>query len=326
MKLGIIGAGLIVRTFLPHLTKLENIEIKGIMNTHSDEAERLAGEYGIPLHTHDLQELLQADIDTVYVAVPNHLHFEFCRAALECGKHVIVEKPMCSTYEEAATLQKLAVEKKLFLFEAITTLYMPGFLKVQEWLDRIGGVRIVETNYTQYSSRYPAFQRGEILPVFDPNKCGGALMDLNVYNVHYVMGLFGKPESYTYFANIERNIDTGGMLILKYPGFTANCMAAKDCQGHIGSVILGTEGLIRTYHQANRIGKVVLELYDGTKEEFDDGMEDCREIPEFTAFAREIAAGDLDSCYAVLQKSVDAAEVMSKARRAAGVLFPADQQ
>lgn len=324
MKLGIIGAGLIVRTFLPHLAEMENLEINAIMNAHSGEAERLAEAYGIPFVTRDFDAFMASDIDTVYVAVPNVLHFDYCMRILEYGKNIIVEKPMCSTYEEAYVLQKTAVEKHLFLFEAITTLYMPGYEKVREWLPRIGGVRIVEAEYSQYSSRYDDFVKGIIKPVFDPKQCGGALLDLNVYNIHYVMGLFGKPDSYRYFANIERDIDTGGMLILKYPEFVANCMAAKDCKDNVGGIIQGTKGVIRTLHQSNRIGKVILDLYDGTHEEYDDGFEAKREIPEFEAFVRMTETGAYEECYAVLQKSVDAAEVMTKARREAGVFFPAD--
>ncbi|MBR3349853.1 MAG: Gfo/Idh/MocA family oxidoreductase, partial [Solobacterium sp.] len=206
MKLGIIGTGMIVENFLPFLVKMEGLEIKALLSTpHSlDKAREMADRFGIADVTADFEELCGMDIDTVYVAVPNFMHFDYCRKALKRKLNVIVEKPMVSNLQEATQLKQLAEENQCFLFEAITTLYLGNYKKVQEWLPRIGTIKLAQSQYSQYSSRYNAFRSGEVLPAFDPAKAGGALMDLNLYNIHYIMGLFGKPESYRYYANIER--------------------------------------------------------------------------------------------------------------------------
>lgn len=72
----------------------------------------------------------------------------------------------------------------------------------------MGDVKIVQLNYSQYSSRYEAFKQGQIAPVFDPKKAGGALMDLNVYNIHFVAGLFGEPKAVHYYPNMKKGVDT----------------------------------------------------------------------------------------------------------------------
>ena len=65
-------------------------------------------------------------------------------------------------------------------------------------------------------------------PVFDPACCGGALMDLNLYNVHFVVGLFGEPMLVNYHPNLYRNgIDTSGILLLEYPDFICQCTGAR---------------------------------------------------------------------------------------------------
>ena len=87
-------------------------------------------------------------------------------------------------------------------------------------------------------------------------------MDLNLYNLHYVMGLFGKPLEAVYSANIERGIDTSGAAILRYPSFIAVCVAAKDCKGLTGGVIQGSRGCIRSLSSPNFVGEVRLELND----------------------------------------------------------------
>ena len=328
MTLGIIETGMIVENFLPYLVKMEGLEIKALLSTPRslEKARETADRFGIAGVTADFDELCGMDIDTVYVAVPNFMHFDYCKKALERKLNVIVEKPMVCSLREAQELKQLAEDNHCFLFEAITTLYLGNYKKVQEWLPRIGTVKLAQSQYSQYSSRYNAFRSGEVLPAFDPAKAGGALMDLNLYNIHYIMGLFGKPESYRYYANIERGIDTSGILVMEYDGFTALCLAAKDSKGMRGGLIQGTDGMIRTEESPNLVGKAVLELNDGTVEEYDDGFTAKRMIPEFEAFIKTINAKDYDFCYQMLEKSIAVTEVQTKARQAAGIIFPADQQ
>ncbi len=326
MKLGIIGSGMIVKEFLPSLVKLEDLEILGIQGTKSgiEKVEEICKKYNIPNFTDNFDELCNFGIDTVYIAVPNFLHFEFCKKALEKGINVIVEKPITTNYREAKELEKLAKEKKLFLFEAITTLYFENYKKIKEWISKIGDIKLVQSQYSQYSSRYDAFKRGEILPVFDPQKAGGALMDLGLYNLHYVLGLFGKPENVKYYANIERNIDTSGVLIMKYKNFSAMCVCAKDSEGERIGVIQGSEGKIVSEEAPGLVGKVTLKLYDGTTESFDDGFSKDRVVPEFTQFIRAVKENDLEFCYRQLEKSLLVSEVQTKARIDAGIKFTQD--
>ena len=326
MKLGIIGSGMIVKEFLPSLVKLKDLEILGIQGTKSgiEKVEEICKKYNIPNFTDNFDELCNFGIDTVYIAVPNFLHFEFCKKALEKGINVIVEKPITTNYREAKELEKLTKEKKLFLFEAITTLYFENYKKIKEWIAKIGDIKLVQSQYSQYSSRYDAFKRGKILPVFDPQKAGGALMDLGLYNLHYVLGLFGKPENVKYYANIERNIDTSGVLMMKYKNFSAMCVCAKDSEGERIGVIQGSEGKIVSEEAPGLVGKVTLKLYDGTTESFDDGFSKDRVVPEFTQFIRAVKENDLEFCYRQLEKSLLVSEVQTKARIDAGIKFTQD--
>lgn len=139
--------------------------------------------------------------------------------------------------EEFEELAKLAQEKELLLMEAITNQYLANFTAIKEALSDIGDVKIVNINYSQYSSRYDAFKRGEIAPAFNPEMGGGALRDLNVYNIHLLVGLFGKPNRVEYLPNVERGVDTSGILVLDYGHFKAVAIGAKDCSAEIRSTI-----------------------------------------------------------------------------------------
>ncbi len=327
MKLAIVGTGLIAREVVPHLREWGYAPAAVCGTERSVEAGRiLCRENGIPQMYTDYGKMLKdADISCVYLAVPNHLHFPFAKAALEAGKHVIAEKPMTSNSREANEIAGLALRSQLFLFEAISTVYLENYRKIREWLPRIGGVRIVTANYSQYSRRYDAFREGTVLPAFDPEKSGGALMDLNLYNLHYIAGLFGKPSCVSYAANIERGIDTSGIVTLDYGTFQEMSVAAKDCAAPSGCVIQGTKGYLSQDTPANRCGKVTLHLNDGTEESF-DASPDTRFENEFLFFREAIENRDLDALRGSLARSITVSEIMTEARKSAGIVFPADRE
>ena len=261
MKLGILGTGMIVREFLPWLAGEDSpFTVQALCSTQrsAPAAAELCEQYHIPQHTTNYFELLQW-VDVVYLAVPNNQHARYAKVALEAGKHVIVEKPMAVNALQAEELACLARRKKVFLFEAMTTQYLENYNKIRELLPRIGMVKLVQCNFSQYSSRYDAFCAGETPTSFDPARAGGALMDLNVYNISYVVGLFGEPNQVHYTANIERGIDTSGILTMDYTGFKAVSMAAKDCAAPARCIIQGTKGYIQQKSTANCCGGITFQ-------------------------------------------------------------------
>jgi predicted dehydrogenase len=326
MKLGIIGAGMIVKEFLTITTHLKDVELTAIYGRKSAEEKinEFKNKYEIKNIFYNYDELLNSDVDTVYIALPNNLHFQFARKALNANKNVIVEKPITSTYKEALILSDLAKQKQLFLFEAITNQYLPNYKKIKELLPALGNIKIVQCNYSQYSSRYNSFKEGNVLPAFDPNFSGGALMDLNIYNIHYLVGLFGKPKNVEYYPNIEREIDTSGVLILDYGTFKGVCIGAKDCKAPIANNIQGDEGCIYQDTPANVCESFQLLMNDGTSSFINENNYDHRMINEFIEFADMIKNNDLERCYQMLEHSLIVSEVQTIARNKAGIIFPAD--
>lgn len=325
MKLAVVGTGMIAQEVLPQLRGW-GWEPAALCATprSAAQAEQLCRENGVPAVFTDYAQMLEGtETDAVYIAVPNFLHHGFAMQALERGKNVIVEKPMTGNSREAEELAALAKAKGLYLFEAISTLYLPNYRKTQEWLARIGTVKLVSCNFSQYSHRYDAFRRGETPPVFDPAKAGGALMDINLYNLHWLLGLFGAPQKVRYAANIERGIDTSGALLLEYDGFQAVSVAAKDCGAPCRYLIQGTQGYIEMDSPANFCRDVKLHLNDGHEETFAENPASRLE-PEFRFFAEQIASGGRGQCYEQLKHSLTVSRVQTAARLGAGIRFPAD--
>lgn len=326
MKLAVIGSGMIVNEFLSIVPYLNNIKINGIYGRKKsyEKLNKIKKQNNIKNIFYNYEELLKSDIDTVYICLPNNPHFEFSKKALEYNKNVIVEKPITSNYKEAKILNDLAREKKLFLFEAITTEYLPNYLKVKELLPTLGDIKIVQCNYSQYSSRYNSFKEGTILPAFDPEFSGGALMDLNIYNIHYVVGLFGKPKNVEYYPNIERKIDTSGILILDYEKFKCVCVGAKDCKAPIANNIQGSNGCIYMDTPVNVCGNFKIIMNDGNTTLINENKYDNRMVSEFIEFINAIKNHDLDMCYKMLEHSLIVSEVQTTARKKAGIVFKAD--
>ncbi|MCO4474284.1 NAD-dependent oxidoreductase [Streptococcus infantarius subsp. infantarius] len=316
MKLAILGTGKIVEEVLPVLKEINGIELSAILSTPRsiEKAEKLAELYAISQASSDYDSILaNPDVDTVYVALPNHLHYDYAKKALLAGKHVICEKPFTLTLAEFEDLAKIAEQKNRILLEAITNQYLGNFASIKANLAKLGDIKIVECNYSQYSSRYDAFKRGEIAPAFDPAKGGGALRDLNIYNIHLVVGLFGKPERVQYLANMERGVDTSGILIMDYGNFKAACIGAKDCSADIKSTIQGNKGSIAVLGPTNSMPELSLSLNGQSLTMINENSLNHRMYDEFVAFQAIIEHEDMTATKLALDHSHLVMEVLDQA-------------
>ena len=221
MKLCAIGTGAISKSMIPEFHRSSVLECVAVCSRGEETGKAIAEQFGLEKVYTSLDAMLaDPEIEMVYIGSPNAIHYSQTKAALRAGKHVLCEKPFAPTEEEAAELIALAKEKKLFLFEAITTAHHPHYAVVKEKLPLLGRIKLVMATFCQFSSRYPALLAGKVSPVLDPAYKGGALMDINLYNIHFTVGLFGAPENIRYRANLHSNgVDTSGVLTMEYPDF-----------------------------------------------------------------------------------------------------------
>ncbi|EHI70287.1 Gfo/Idh/MocA family protein [Streptococcus ictaluri] len=319
MKLAILGTGMIVEDVLPVLKEIDGIDLVSIVSTPRsiDKAEALAEAFGIDQASSSYEEVLdQEAIDTVYIATPNHLHYEGAKKALESGKHVICEKPFTMTLAELDDLIALAEKKGLMLLEAITNQYLGNSLYLKEHLADLGDIKIVDCNYSQYSSRYDAFKEGKIAPAFDPAKGGGALRDLNIYNIHLVVGLFGQPEKVHYLPNVENGVDTSGILMMDYPDFKVSCIGAKDCSEAIRSTIQGNKGTLTIFGGTNTLPEVALAIRGQEEVVVNHNQHSHRMYEEFIAFKDIIDGADTAASAKALEHSREVMAVLEEAAKA----------
>lgn len=316
MKLGIAGTGKVVEQFLPVIAELPEIQVTAINSTPKsvDKAIVFQEQYGIDQVFSDYSQFLtEADIDTVYVAVINNLHFPFAKEALLHGKHVICEKPFTMSQRELIELERLSIDYDLVLAEAVTGQFVENYGKIRELLPLLGDIKLIECNFSKYSSKYDSFTAGNVLPAFDAKNGGGALMDLNSSNIHFVVGLIGRPDKVAYYPNIENSIDTSGVLIMDYGYTKAVCMASKDSTGKNGATIQGTKGTIRVNSATNRITSFDICTNDGYKEHFELNACHHKMAAEFKIFANWIDHGDTMFAEEHLAQSLTVMEVLDMA-------------
>ena len=298
MRLALIGTGKIVKEVLEAVKNIETIELSAIWTRpHSLEvAEKLAGDYKIASVSTDYAKLLKReDVDFVYIGLINSVHYEYAKQALEAGKHVIMEKPFCATEAETVELTKLAVEKNLFLFDAVSFLYMPNFFFLEDHIKKIGKIKLVQANYSQYSSRYDDYRNGVVQPAFDPAAYGGALYDINFYNITLCMALFGKPDSFAYTPNLGFNgVDTSGIMHLNYPGFQAVCTGAKDSESPGFFIVQGEDGWLKVEGTPNMLPKVIVKQQGRAERVVELNGDKHRLTHEFVAFDRFFVAKRYD--------------------------------
>lgn len=321
MKLGVIGTGAITRSMLAEYRRCEQFEIDAICSRREETGRAMAEEFSIPKVYTDLSDMLaDPQIGIVYVATPNSIHFGQTRAALLAGKHVICEKPFTPTVAETDELIALAKEKHLLLLEAITTAHHPHYQYIRENLPRLGMLKVVTATFCQFSSRYPALLAGNPSPVLNHAFAGGALMDINLYNIHFIVGLFGAPKSVRYFPNRhESGVDTSGMLVLEYEDFLCQCTGAKDCAARNGVQIVGEDGYMEITPSSSNCQSVELNLRG--QEKVSLRLPENPWYYEVQDLGRIVAGEDYAYSYESLEVTRRVVEVLEKARKYAGFDF-----
>ena len=326
MKVGILGTGDISVAFM-EAAAIAEIEPVAVYNRNYEKAQAFAEKYGLKAWYDDLNRLVwNEEIDTVYVGLPNGLHYSGAMAALEAGKNVIIEKPFCANLREFNELYAKADEKKRFLIEMDRIRSLPNFKAIKEHMFEVGFVSAVSANFSKYSRKYDAYLQGDVANVFTTEFAGGALMDLGVYPVHDIIGLFGMPTKVIYRVNkLATGVDIAGDLLLEYPGFHANVIVAKNSIGNSHFMIQGTEGSIFTDSSPSVIDNLTLITRWGNKDISADQPYDgfAYTLMDIKHIVEE---RDMEAYSARRTQSRRVMTVLDAARKSADIVFSADWQ
>ncbi len=190
LNVGLAGFGLSGQVFhAPFIDANPNFNLKKVYErTKSLSKEK----YPYVEIVRSFDELLSDEIDLVVLALPNDMHFPLAMKALEAGKHVLIEKPMAQTADEARLLMRKAREKGLYLSAYQNRRFDGDYLTVKNLLSE-GCLGQVHDVYERWESFFPGPRR--VHPWKSSDLFTGAIYDLGVHMSDQAVGLFGMPDS-----------------------------------------------------------------------------------------------------------------------------------
>nr|MCR5746172.1 Gfo/Idh/MocA family oxidoreductase [Lachnospiraceae bacterium] len=240
ISIGVIGTGRITHRFISEAGNVSDICISAVYNPREGSAKAYAGKKCIALGTDDLDMFFEA-VDAVYIASPHETHAGYVKKALNAGKHVICEKPLCFNEEEAADLYSMASDMGLVLIEAVKTAYCPGFKEICDIAlsGSIGRIIDVEAAFSRLT---PTNVRE-----FQETSFGGSFTELGSYVLLPVFRLLGSGYKDIRFDSFTLGNGTDGFTkaTLIYPdGTMATCKTGLTGKTEGELVITGTKGYI----------------------------------------------------------------------------------
>lgn len=163
-----------------------------VANRTHEKAVAFAEKYGIAKVYDSIDEVfVDEKVDIIYITTPHNTHYEFMKAALENGKHILVEKSITLSSRELDEIISLADEKQLIVAEAMTIWHMPLYKKLWEIIRNgdLGKVQMITINFGSFKE-YNMENR-----FFNMNLAGGAMLDIGVYALSIVRSFMDKkPE------------------------------------------------------------------------------------------------------------------------------------
>jgi D-xylose 1-dehydrogenase (NADP+, D-xylono-1,5-lactone-forming) len=229
---------------IPAFRRARDNELVAVASRERARAEDYARQHAIPQAYEGYTALLDdGQVDAVYIALPNALHGEWVRRALEAGKHVLCEKPLTPTAGEAKTLFDLANDRGLVLAEAFMYRHHPKTLRVRDLLSEgaIGELRTVRCSFS-FKVAEPATDIR-----YSSELSGGALRDVGCYCVSFAtFAADDEPEEVQGYARrASTGVDEAFYGTLGFGnGVTAQFDCALDVQLNLGATLVGSDGFM----------------------------------------------------------------------------------
>ncbi len=197
LKIGVIGCGTVAGYgHIPAVTRSELTELVAVVDVNPEKARKTAGKYGVK-HYSSYKEFLECeDVDAVIIATPTFTHKEIAVAAFKAGKHVLCEKPIALSLEEADEMIKAAEVNNCVFMIGFTRRFSPKYRKIKELLDRgeIGELKYVKQIVNWSGPIWAGLERYSWMI----NIGGGPLIDEGVHEADVLRWYTGREASTVY--------------------------------------------------------------------------------------------------------------------------------
>lgn len=190
---GIVGCGVIGNRLAESFADHERTTVSAACDVNESKLSEFAAEYDCEAYT-DYRELVRNDdIDVVYIGVPPKLHHEIVTAALDCGKHVLCEKPIAEDGERGREMVEAAAASDRITAINLPFRYTPGFAEMRE---RIAAGEIGDPKRVTLDFRFPRWPREwQDVEWLESREQGGPLREVGTHFLFGVQEIFGPIES-----------------------------------------------------------------------------------------------------------------------------------
>jgi len=256
----LVGTGDIAKKRVaPALASTEGSRLHAVCDIVGERAREMAESHGARKVFTDYEDALgDGDIDAVYVATPVHLHIPMALRALEAGKHVLVEKPLGVTGEDARRAVEVEEKSPLVSGCAYFRRFYPGFGMLKEMLENGEFGKVVLVRMAYFSWFDPKPEDPKYWRVVREKSGGGPISDMGTHMFDFLIGLFGLPErvsAMTGTLDRDWDVEDSSAILMRLPGgapVTASFHWNSRTWVHMFEVV-GTEA------------KVLFQPYDGGK-------------------------------------------------------------
>jgi myo-inositol 2-dehydrogenase / D-chiro-inositol 1-dehydrogenase len=221
VTVGIVGTGFVADIHAAALKMVPEADLLAVASPTPGKAEHFAAERSIPYAFERYRDLLAlTEIEMVIVALPNHLHAEVVIAAAQAGTHVVCEKPLARTLQEADLMIAACREAGVLLMYAEELCFAPKYVRAKTLADEgaLGRPFLVKQSEEHFGPHSDWF--------WDVDRSGGGvLLDMGCHSIEFARWIFGKPKVKSVFANLGTHVHTArtrgedhSLCIVEYEG------------------------------------------------------------------------------------------------------------
>lgn len=319
LRFGIIGTGFISNRCASTFDVLgDDAVLTAVASRSAEKSREFAEKYGLPKSYGSYEELARdPEIDVVYIGTPHNFHLDNIRMCAEQGKHIVCEKPLTISAEEAREVARLSQEYKVFIMEAYWSVFTPAYLKAVELL-KSGVIGKYEFLRAELGFSHPG-ARG--LRKIDPKLAGGSMLDLGVYNIMLAYQIFGHDVKNVRAKSClnEHGIDLYNAFTFEYAdGSLAYLMDSVKGKFDNKAIIYGECGCV-TIHNYLGSSKVTLDALGEPSQDFEFPFERNGSEYEMRHACECIRSGLLESPVMPLSESIAIMEMADQLIKLCGI-------
>jgi len=229
---------------IPAMIKGKYCDVRAIASRNKDAAEKVAERFHIPSAYGSYEEVLtDPEIDAVYIPLPNHLHVPWSINAIQAGKHVLVEKPVGLSSEEARRLLDESMKHpELKVMEAFMYRHHPQWIKAKELVDSgvIGSLKTIQSSFSFFDDNPESIVNSKVFG-------GGSVMDIGCYPISLSRFLFNAEPTKIHAKleiHPEFHTDTLATVLLEFEHGTSSFFSSTLMPDNQQVEIFGTKGSI----------------------------------------------------------------------------------